>query len=61
MVGTHIPDDRDEFHSALQRVRAAFEGLRDGTLAAGTAEEEFHAGYDVLEELSSAWLISRKH
>jgi len=29
MVGTHFPDDRDVLESALQRMREAFEALRD--------------------------------
>ncbi len=30
MVGTHFPEDRDILESALQRMREAFEALRDG-------------------------------
>ncbi len=57
MVGTHIPDDRDEFRSALQRIRAAFDGLCGGDLDAGAAQDEFLAGYDVIEEMSTAWFL----
>ena len=57
MVGTHIPDDRDQFRSALQRMRAAFDGLRDGQLEAGAAHDEFLAGYDIIEEMSTAWFL----
>lgn len=57
MVGTHIPDDRDQFQSALQRMREAFDGLRAGRLDAGTAQDEFVSGYDVIEEMSTAWFL----
>ena len=39
MVGTHFPEKRDVYESALQRMRAAFEALRDGTLSPGAAED----------------------
>lgn len=50
MVGTHMPEDEDLFASALQRMREGFEGLRDGHLDVGAAEQIFHTGYgDALE------------
>ena len=51
MVGTHFPDDRDVLESALQRMREAFEALRDGRMAPGRAEEEFLSGYDTARDL----------
>ncbi len=60
MVGTHFPEDRDVFESALQRMRAAFEGLRDGRLTAGAAEDEFLAGYDELRDVTSVLFLTRK-
>jgi hypothetical protein len=55
MVGTHFPDDRDELESALQRMREAFEALRDGRMAPARAEEEFLAGYDTARDLIGAF------
>ncbi|GAB2485403.1 hypothetical protein [Jatrophihabitans fulvus] len=60
MVGTHVPDDRDLYQSALQRMREAFEGLRDGTLDAGRAEDDFLAGYDTVAQMSTEWFLSRR-
>ena len=60
MVGTHVPDDRDNFQSALQRMREAFEALRDGTLPPGQAEDEFVSGYDTVADLSTFWFLSRR-
>ena len=60
MVGTHIPDDRDEFESALQRMREAFEGLRDGRLDGGPAGDEFLAGYDTVRDMASAWFLDHR-
>jgi hypothetical protein len=60
VVGTHVPDDRDQFESALQRMREAFEGVRDGTMRAGPAEDEFLAGYDVVRDMGSAWFLNRR-
>ena len=60
MVGTHIPDDRDEFESALQRMREAFNDLRDGRLEAGPAGDEFLAGYDTVRDMASAWFLNHR-
>lgn len=60
MVGTHVPDDRDQFQSALQRMREAFDGLRNGTLTPGQAEDDFLAGYDLVADMSSIWFLSRR-
>ena len=54
MVGTHFPDDRDVLESALQRMREAFEALRDGRMSPARAEEEFLGGYDTARDLVSA-------
>jgi hypothetical protein len=59
MVGTHFPDDRDVLESALQRMREAFEALRDGGMAPARAEEEFLAGYDTARDLVSAFFLAR--
>ena len=59
MVGTHYPDDRDLFESALQRMREAFDGLRDGGLSPGAAEDEFLAGYDTVSDMSATFFIGR--
>lgn len=59
MVGTHFPDDRDELESALQRMREAFEALRDGQMTPGRAEEEFLAGYDTARDMVSAFFLAR--
>lgn len=60
MVGTHVPDDRDEYQSALQRMREAFEALRDGTLSPGAADDEFRAGYDTVADMSAMWFLSSR-
>ena len=60
MVGTHFPEERDVFQSALQRMREAFEGLRDGQLTAGLAEDLFHSGYDEVLDVASVWFASRR-
>jgi hypothetical protein len=59
VVGTHFPDDRDLFESALQRMRDAFEGLRDGQLSPGPAEDEFLLGYDTVSDISTAFFLGR--
>jgi hypothetical protein len=59
VVGTHFPDDRDELESALQRMREAFEALRDGRMAPSRAEEEFLAGYDTLRDMVSTFFLAR--
>ena len=60
MVGTHFPDDRDELESALQRMREAFEALRDGRMAPSRAEEEFLAGYDTARDMVSTFFLARQ-
>ena len=60
MVGTHVPDDRDVVESALQRMREAFEALRDGSLGPARAEEEFLAGYDTARDMVSALFLARR-
>ena len=60
MVGTHFPDDRDVVESALQRMREAFEALRDGRLGPSGAEEEFLAGYDTVRDMVSTIFLARR-
>ncbi len=60
MVGTHFPDDRDVVESALQRMREAFEALRDGRLGPSRAEEEFLAGYDTARDMVSTLFLARR-
>ena len=59
MVGTHFPDDRDVLESALQRMREAFEALRDGQMTPGHAEEEFLAGYGTARDMVSTLFLAR--
>jgi len=59
MVGTHFPEDRDVLESALQRMREAFEALRDGRVAPGRAEEDFLAGYETARDMVSAFFLAR--
>ena len=59
MVGTHFPEDRDVLESALQRMREAFEALRDGRMAPARAEEEFLAAYDAARDLVSAFFLAQ--
>jgi hypothetical protein len=60
MVGTHFPEDRDEFESALQRMREAFDGLRDGQLSPWMAEYEFRSGYATVQEIASMFFLARQ-
>ncbi len=60
MVGTHFPEDRDEFESALQRMREAFDGLRDGQLNPWMAEYEFRSAYATVQEISSMFFLARQ-
>ena len=60
MVGTHFPEDRDVLESALQRMREAFEALRDGRMAPARAEEEFLDGYDTARDLVSVLLLAQR-
>jgi uncharacterized protein (TIGR03086 family) len=59
VVGTHFPDDRDVLESALQRMREAFDALRDRGLPPGLAEEEFLAGYDTARDMIGAFFLTR--
>jgi hypothetical protein len=61
MVGTHFPEDRDVLESALQRMREAFEALRDGQMSAARAEEEFLDGYDTARDLVGSLLWASRH
>jgi hypothetical protein len=60
VVGTHFPDDRDVLESALQRMREAFEALRDGQMTPGHAEEEFLAGYGTARDMVSTFFLTRQ-
>jgi hypothetical protein len=60
VVGTHFPDDRDEIESALQRMREAFESLRDGRMTPSRAEEEFLAGYGTARDMISTFFMTRR-
>jgi hypothetical protein len=60
LVGTHFPDDRDVLESALQRMREAFEALRDGQMAPARAEEDFLASYAVARDLVSALFAAQR-
>jgi len=60
VVGTHFPDDRDVVESALQRMREAFEALRDGRLGPNAAEEEFLGGYDTARDMVSTLFLARR-
>jgi hypothetical protein len=60
VVGTHFPEQRDQFESALQRMREAFEGLRDGLVEPGPAQDEFNSGYDEVRDLAAIFYLSRR-
>ncbi len=60
MVGTHIPDDRDLFESGLQRMREAFDALREGRLSPEAAADEFLVGYDTVTDISSMFFLARR-
>ena len=60
MVGTHFPDDRDLFESALQRMREAFDGVCEGRLSPGRAQDEFLVGYDTVKDISSMFFLARR-
>ena len=60
MVGTHIPDDRDIFESALQRMREAFESLQDGRMTPGMAQDEFLIGYDTVRDMGSQFFLAQR-
>ena len=59
MVGTHFPEERDILESALQRMREAFEGLKEGTLTPGAAQDVFNDGYDEVRDVTSILILSR--
>jgi hypothetical protein len=61
MVGTHIPDDRDIFESALQRMREAFDAVQDGRMAPGAAQDEFLVGYDTVRDMASQFFLAQRH
>ena len=60
MVGTHIPDDRDIFESALQRMQEAFDALHDGLMAPGAARDEFLVGYDTVRDMASQFFLAQQ-
>ena len=60
MVGTHFPEDRDVFESALQRMREAFDGLQDGHLSPGVAQDEFLLGYDTVRDMATEFFLARQ-
>ncbi len=60
MVGTHFPEDRDVFESALQRMREAFEAVQDGHMSPGTAQDEFLLGYDTVRDMASEFFLARQ-
>lgn len=59
MVGTHFPEERDILESALQRMREAFDGLKDGALTPGAAQDLFNDGYDEVRDVTSMLILSR--
>jgi hypothetical protein len=60
LVGTHFPEERDVVQSALQRMREAFDGLREGRLDPGHAQDLFLAAYDDLLDVTSVLLLTRR-
>jgi hypothetical protein len=42
-------------------MREAFEGLRDGHMTPGMAEDEFLVGYDTVRDLGSQLLLGQRH
>ncbi len=60
MVGTHFPEDRDVFESALQRMREAFEAVQDGRMSPGAAQDEFLLGYDTVRDMASEFYLARQ-
>lgn len=61
VVGTHFPEQRDILESGLQRMREAFDRVRDGSLSPGHAEDVFNAGYDEVRDVLSTLLLARTH
>jgi len=60
VVGTHFPEERDIVRSALQRMREAFDGLSQGVLEAGAAQDLFLAAYDELLDVTSVLFMTRQ-
>jgi hypothetical protein len=60
VVGTHFPEDRDVFESALQRMREAFDGLQYGQLSPGAAQDEFLLGYDTVRDMATEFFLARQ-
>ena len=60
VVGTHFPEDRDVFESALQRMREAFDGLQNGQLTPGVAQDEFLLGYDTVRDMATEFFLARQ-
>jgi hypothetical protein len=60
VVGTHFPEDRDVFESALQRMREAFDGLQNGQLNPGAAQDEFLLGYDTVRDIATEFFLARQ-
>ena len=60
VVGTHFPEDRDVFESALQRMREAFDGLQNGQLNPGAAQDEFLLGYDTARDMATEFFLARQ-
>jgi len=60
VVGTHFPEDRDVFESALQRMREAFDGLQNGHLSPGAAQDEFLIGYDTVRDMATEFFLARQ-
>ena len=60
MVGTHFPEDRDVFESALQRMREAFEAVQNGRMSPGVAQDEFLLGYDTVRDMGSEFFLARQ-
>jgi hypothetical protein len=60
VVGTHFPEDRDVFESALQRMREAFDGLQNGQLSPGAAQDQFLLGYDTVRDMATEFFLARQ-
>jgi hypothetical protein len=60
VVGTHFPEDRDLFESALQRMREAFDGLQNGVMSVGAAQDEFLLGYDTVRDMATEFFLARQ-
>jgi hypothetical protein len=60
MVGTHFADDRDNFESAMQRLREAFVDVRDGRRNTALAEDDFEQALRTVREIVGPLLIDRE-